>query len=359
MPGKTYRVGIVGVGLIADFHARALAELPNAELAAGSCRTAAKGEAFAGKFSCDYEPNYESLCNRDDIDVVSICTPSGAHAEPAIAAARGGKHVICEKPLDISLARVDEMIGAAEAAGVKLGGIFPCRFEPVIGQLRHAMQAGRFGRLSFVGGFVPWWRTQEYYDQGGWKGTQSLDGGGAVMNQSVHVVDLLQYLGGPVKRVQAVTARLAHPQIEVEDTAVVTLEFANGALGSLIAATSMYPGRLRRLEISGDSGTAVVVESNLEFWQFADELPEDAEIRQRYSSVTDTGGGAADPAAISHEGHQRNFEAFFRALDAGIEPELNGREARKAVELTLAIYRSAQSSGPVELPLLDEHPATC
>lgn len=353
MPNTTYRVGIVGIGLIADFHAQALAELPNAELIAGCCRTPEKGLAFAEKFSCEYVQDYQTLCSRDDIDVVSICTPSGAHATPAIAAANAGKHVICEKPLEITLDRVDQMIQACQAAGVKLCGIFPLRFHPVVQQIRKAVQGGRFGRLTFIGGFVPWWRTQAYYDEGGWKGTMALDGGGALMNQAIHVADLLQCIGGPVKRVQAATAKLAHPQIEVEDTAVATLEFRNGALGTMIAATSMYPGRLRSLQISGNAGTAVAVESNLEFWQFTKELPQDDEIRRRFSAATDAGGGAADPAAISHQGHRLNFQAFFDALDAGAEPELNGTEARKAVELTLAIYRAAQTFKPVELPLTD------
>ena len=243
------------------------------------------------------------------------------------------------------------MIQASQTAGVKLCGIFPCRFDPVMQQIRDAVQTGRFGRLSFIGGFVPWWRTQAYYDEGGWKGTQALDGGGALMNQAIHVVDLLQYMGGPVKRVQAASAKLAHPQIEVEDTAVAAIEFHNGALGTMIAATSMYPGRFRSLHISGDAGTAIAVESDLECWQFAEELPQDVEIRQRFSAATDTGGGASDPAAISHEGHRLNFKAFFDALDSDSEPELNGPEARKAVELVLAIYRAAQTSSPVELPL--------
>ena len=198
---------------------------------------------------------------------------------------------------------------------------------------------------------MPWWRTDEYYAQGGWRGTWALDGGGALMNQAIHVVDLLQYLAGPVKRVQAITARLAHPQIEVEDTVVATLEYENSALGTMVAATSMYPGQYRRLEISGDAGSAVLVENDLTVWQFAQESPEDADIRYRFTGATNTGGGAADPRAISHEGHRRNYESFFKALDSGTEPELNGHEARRAVELILAIYRSAQIKGPVTLLL--------
>ena len=353
MSGKTYGLGIIGIGAVTETHVCALAELPNARLVAACCRTADKGRAFAQKYACDYVADYRQLCRRDDVDIVSICTPSGAHAEPAIAAAAAGKHVICEKPLEITLERVDRMITAADEAKVKLGGIFQLRFSPAVHQIKQALQAGRFGRLSFAAGFVPWWRDQNYYDQGVWKGTQALDGGGALMNQAIHVVDMLQYLAGPVKRVQAATARLAHQQIEVEDTAVATLEYENSALGLMLAATSMYPGRYRRLEISGDTGSAVLLEEDLLVWQFAQELPEDADIRRRFTGVNASRGGDSVPNAINCRGHRRNYESFFHALDSDSEPPLNGREARKAVELVLAIYRSAQLARPVELPLLD------
>ena len=353
MSAKTYGVGIIGLGNIADFHARALAELPNARLIAGHDVIEPKGRAFAEKFSCDYIPDFQAFLSRTDIDVVSVCTPSGAHADSVIPALQAHKHVICEKPLDITLARIDHMIATAAKANVKLGGIFPFRFDSVVLQIKKAIDAGRFGSLALVTGSVPWWRTDEYYDTGGWRGTWALDGGGALMNQAIHVVDLLQFLGGPVKRVQAITARLAHPQIEVEDTAVAAIEYANGALGTMTAATSMYPGRFRRVEVSGSAGTAVMVENDLECWQFADSSPEDADIRRRFSNATDSGGGAADPRSISHQGHRRNYESFFQALDAGSDPVLDGRQARMAVELILAIYRSARLARPVELPLID------
>ena len=353
MSAKTYGVGIVGLGVIAEFHARALAELPNARLVAGYDVVQPKGLAFAEKFSCDYMSDFQAFCTRRDIDVISVCTPSGAHADSVIPAVQAHKHVICEKPLDITLARIDSMIAAAAKAQVKLGGIFPFRFDAAVGQIKQAVDAGRFGRLTCLAGSVPWWRTDEYYDTGGWRGTWAMDGGGALMNQAIHVVDLLQFLGGPVKRVQAVTARLAHPQIEVEDTIVALLEYQNGALGTMTAATSMYPGRFRRLEISGSAGSAVMVENDLESWQFADDSPQDADIRRRFSRATDTGGGAADPKAIGHQGHCRNYESFFQALDSGIDPILDGRQARMAVELILAIYRSAKLARPVDLPLLD------
>ena len=353
MSAKTYGVGLIGLGNIADFHAQALAELPNARLIAGHDVIQDKGQAFAEKFSCDYIPDFQAFLSRDDIDIVSVCTPSGLHADSVIPALQARKHVICEKPLDITLPRIDSMVAAADDANVKLGGILPFRFDPAVIEIKKAIDAGRFGRLTYVAGFVPWWRTDEYYDTGGWRGTWALDGGGALMNQAIHVVDLLQFLAGPVKQVQAITACLAHTQIEVEDTAVASIEYASGALGTMMAATSTYPGRFRRLEVSGSAGSVVMVENDIESWQFAQELPEDPDIRSRFSNATDSDGGAADPKAISHQGHKRNYESFLQSLDDGSEPILNGLQARMAVEFILAIYRSAKLAQPVQLPLLE------
>jgi predicted dehydrogenase len=348
---KQHGIGIIGVGLIADFHARAIGDIPAAKLVAACARTTEKVERFAAEHDCAAHTDYKDLLARDDIDVVTVCTPSGAHMEPAVAAAEAGKHAIVEKPLDITLERVDAILAAHQKAGTRVCGIFPSRYSEVNQLIKRTVDAGRFGRITFGGAYIPWWRTQAYYDEGGWKGTIALDGGGACMNQSIHCIDLLQWVMGGVAEVSAFTATLAHERIEVEDTAVAALRFRSGALGLIQAATSMWPGQLRRLEVAGTAGYALTIDQDLGAWTFAEETDEDEQIRQRFRGTQDSGGGASDPAAISHKGFTKEFTDFLEALDAGGEPLIPGRAARDAVEVILALYRSARERRPVALPL--------
>jgi predicted dehydrogenase len=291
------------------------------------------------------------MLKNDELDVVTICTPSGAHMEPAVACAEADKHVICEKPLDVTLERVDQMVDAHEKAGTMLCGIFPYRFSDVTVAIKQAADRKRFGTLTFGMAHVPWWRDQSYYTEGGWKGTRKYDGGGALMNQSIHAVDSLIWLMGDVASVSAFTDKLAHPTIEVEDTAAAAVRFKNGALGSIVGTTSIYPGHSRSLEICGDGGTAVCVEDDLAHWNFKEEEPGDDHIRKRFSAAAGDKGGASDPSAISFEGHRRNFAAALESLDKGESAPIDGREARKAIEVILAIYKSSQDRRPVDLPL--------
>jgi predicted dehydrogenase len=270
---------------------------------------------------------------------------------PALAAAQAGKHVLVEKPLEITLDRCDTIIHACYDAGVALCGVFQSRFHK-IGRLIHdTIRSGRLGTLTMADARVKWWRSQDYYDDGGWKGTVALDGGGALMNQSIHAIDLLRWWMGPVSEVAAFSATLGHERIEVEDTAVAALRFENGALGTIEGATSVYPGFFKRLEISGARGSVIVEEEDLVHWEFDEEDDGDARIRQEYGHQTATGGGASDPAAISFEGHRDQFASFLRALDTGRTPSPDGREARNAVEVILAIYESARTKSVVSLPL--------
>lgn len=344
---KTWNFGIVGAGLIADFHARALADIPTAKLVACCDPIPARAKALADKHHCDAFESYVEMLERGDIDVVTIATPSGSHMEPAIAAARAGKHVICEKPLEVTLERVDAMIDAHDKAGTLLGGVFQNRFAGAQTALRDAIRSGRFGTITYAGAYVPWWRSDEYYKDS-WHGTWKLDGGGALMNQSIHMVDMLCDLMPPVESVQAYAATLGHPQIEAEDTAVAALRFTNGALGIIYGATASYPGQFKRFEITGTKGTVVYLEDSFTVWQFADERPEDEHIRKQFGQVKGL-GGVADPAAITHELHTRNFKAFIDALEAGTDLLLSGTEARKAVELILAIYKAAKEQKLVKL----------
>ena len=191
---KTHRIAIIGVGSIANMHAKAIGDLDNAELIAGSCRTESKGRAFAENYGCRWYNQYERMLDEEKPNLVTIATPSGAHLEPTLACADRRIHVLCEKPLEITTARMDQMIEYARAAGIVFGGIFPQRFNPVVQAVYDAAARGRFGQLAVVNAAVPWWRDDAYYAPGRWQGTRRLDGGGALMNQSIHAVDMLQWI---------------------------------------------------------------------------------------------------------------------------------------------------------------------
>jgi len=338
---KIWNFGIIGAGLIADFHARAIESLENARLA-GICGTnAAKVKALAEKFNCRSFPGYSEMLRSGEVDIVTIATPSGAHMEPAIEAARYGKHVLCEKPLEISLDRIDKMIEAHKLAGTSLGGIFNYRYNDNLKHLRKAVNEGRFGKITYASAHVPWWRNESYYTNS-WHGTRELDGGGALMNQSIHMIDLLQSLIGPVHSLHAYTATLAHG-IAAEDTGVAILKFKNDALGAIYGSTASFPGQFRRLEITGTKGTVVQVENSFTVWQFAEQTDSDREIIKAYEGI-DGGGGVSDPAAIPFEPHARNISAFIEAVETGKPFEVDAAEARKAVEIVLAIYSSAREN---------------
>ena len=347
-----YRFGIVGCGVIAGFHAPAILEIPEARLVAAAEPVEDRRKEFAEKYNCDGVADYRELAARDDVDIICICTPSGAHLEPVVAAAEAGKHVIVEKPVEVTLERTDEVIRTCEKNGVKLGAIFPMRFNPVTRIVKTAIDEGRFGRLTIGDCYNKWWRSQEYYDSGGWRGTWKLDGGGACMNQSIHGVDLLQWFMGPVDSVCAFTDCLVHERIEVEDTAVAAVRYKNGALGVIECTTSVHPGENRKIEIHGDQGTVIIDDAKVIKWQFAEERPEDAEIREKLGPVAEKASGtASDPAAFSHVTHREQIKDFINALEQGTEPAIDGREGRKAIEIIIAIYQSARTGAPVRLPL--------
>jgi UDP-N-acetyl-2-amino-2-deoxyglucuronate dehydrogenase len=345
----TIGFGIVGCGMISRFHARAIQEIPEARLVGCASSRRESAEKFGSEFQCTAFPTIGELVARDDIQIVSICTPSGAHLEPALLAAKSGKHLVIEKPLEITLERCDQIIEACETARVKLATIFPSRFHECWQELKRAIDGGRFGRIALGSAYVKWFRTQQYYDQGNWRGTWELDGGGALMNQAIHTIDLLQWLMGPVESVSAMTATLAHQRIEVEDVAVASLKFRSGALGSIEATTASFPGMLKKIEIHGDAGSAAIEEEDIKHWQFAKPLLEDDVLRQKFSNFTSSGGGASNPAAIGHTAHRKLFSAFINSLRDGKPSMLEGIEGRKSVEIIRAIYDSARAGKRVEM----------
>ena len=341
--------GIIGCGMISRFHANAIADVDEAQLIGCADQVQAATDAFAAELGCHCYQSIDELLADDRIDIVTICTPSGAHLEPCLAAIEQGKHVLIEKPLEITPARCDEIIQAAESRGVVVSTVFQSRFHAAICELKQAVDEGRFGKITLGDAYVKWHRSQEYYDKGAWRGTWKLDGGGALMNQAIHSVDLLLWLMGPVAEIRAQMATLAHERIEVEDVVVASLRFQNGALGSIEATTTSYPGMLKRVEIHGTSGSAVLEEEDIKVWDFADATDRDEEIRQKFSNQTSTGGGAGDPSAIGHHGHSEQIRDVIAAIQAGRRPQIDGYEGRRSVEVICGIYESARSGQPVEL----------
>lgn len=349
----TYRFGIIGAGMIAPIHHAALEAMPSARVTGIMDNGNGQGAVIAPGLDCTGAGDIDAFLARDDIDIVTIATPSGAHGEIAIAAARAGKHCIIEKPMEITVERIDAIIAAHEAAGTYVGGIFNSRYNEAAQHLKKAAEAGRFGQLTFASALGPWWRDQAYYDDSDWKGTWALDGGGAVMNQGIHSVDLLQWVvGSRVAEVSARTATLAHEGIEVEDTAAASVRFECGALGTIACTTSMWPGHFRSITVAGTKGTAVLTDETFLVWEFADNEPGDNDIRARLVGHPGAGIGASNPSAgVTAQGHRAVFEAFVSALDSGRTPEIDGAESRKAVSIIEALYRSAHAGGaPVAPP---------
>jgi predicted dehydrogenase len=340
-----HKLGIVGAGAVAALHAQAIASLPNARLTGCCDGGSGRAKALADQYGATAFSNYQTLIESPEVDVVLIATPSGLHLPPAILAAEKGKPVLCEKPLEITTGRIDQMIAAHERAGTSFGCIFNYRYDEVVGHIRRALSQQRLGKVTYAAVRVPWWRDEAYY-AGSWKGTQALDGGGALMNQSIHMVDLLQHLMGPVQSLFAYTDTLAH-DIEVEDTAVVALRFANGALGQIYGSTAAFPGQPRQLDLTGTKGTVQQVEDSLAVWSFAEARPEDEKIRGDFRQAGTS--GAADPMAIQYANHARCIAEFLVSLETRTPFSVDGREARKSVEILEAVYRSQAENKPVQL----------
>jgi len=339
--------GLCGLGMIAEFHAQALAQVNGARLAGVVTRNAEKARAFAQKHTVPFTgSSIAELVAQAGIDVVCITTPAGAHLEPALVAIRAGKHVVIEKPIEVTTARTDEILRAADEAGVCVVPIFQSRFGDGARTVKAAVDAGRLGRLVLASAYVKWNRTAQYYS--GTRGTLKFDGGGVVINQAIHGIDLLQWFVGMPSEVFAWATRRVHLGIEVEDTACASLKFADGALGAFEGSTALWPGWSRKIELCGEHGSIVLEDDRIVRWEFREARPEDKAIRAAGASNA-LGSGASNPGAISTEGHRRQLQDLVDALRAGRSPALDGREGRKAVAFVNAIYESAQRGTPVIL----------
>jgi UDP-N-acetyl-2-amino-2-deoxyglucuronate dehydrogenase len=342
-------VGILGGGGISDTHARAAAAVPDLRVVAVCGRDAGRVAALAARHDAVPFTDVQAFLRHRPMEIVAIGTPSGVHADDVAAAAAQGLHVLCEKPLDITTARIDRMLEAVARAGVTLGVFFQDRSTPDLMDVKDALVSGRLGRLILADARVKWYRPPEYYAQSVWRGTWALDGGGALMNQGVHTVDLLLWLLGDVRRVYARTVTALHA-IEVEDTAVAVLEFANGAVATLEATTAAWPGYDRRVSITGTLGTVVIERSSVVTWDLREPALEGAAGGAAVIAPDAPGGAAASTHVVADAGpHRRVFEDFVSALDAGRPPRVDGREGRRSVALIEAIYASSRSGQPVDV----------
>lgn len=341
------RFAIIGTGSIAKVHAQSIAAVPGTRLIAVWGQNPDQGRGFAATHGAEFVESLGELATRDDIDAVTIATPSGAHAMAAVPFLLSGKAVLCEKPLEITAARMEEILSAARTPGALLAGVLQLRLGAGARALKQAVTKGRFGRLALCSAYLKWWRNQAYYDAVDWRGTWALDGGGALMNQGIHGVDLLQWIAGPPVEVFAFAGCRAHERIEVEDTAVVALKYANGAMGVIEATTACHPGTALRIEIAGEHGSAVLEDDRIIRWEFAEPEPGDDDIRALGDGTIV--GGAKDPASIGFEGHRILIKDLVDAIHGNCAPMIPGSEMVHAVRLILAAYESARTGQPVHL----------
>ncbi len=326
-------IGIIGAGNVALSHVLGWQHTDGASPVAVCRRDENRVKEFAAKHNLDWTTDYGDLFTRDDIDVVDILLPSGAHAEVGIAAAQAGKHVIVEKPIDVTLQKADDLIAACKDNGVRLGVISQYRFMDGMQKMYKILAEGKLGQLIQGDAYIKWYRPQSYYDSAAWRGTWALDGGGPFMNQGIHFIDLLISAMGPVKSVYAKTKTLAR-NIEVEDSGVALLEFHNGAYGVIEASTVTYPGLPARLDIHGTTGTLSIEGDKMVFLHVEGEEPE-------IESDADT-GGASDPTDIDVTPFVRQFTDIVDAIKTGRQPLVSGEVARRPLELILAIYESSR-----------------
>jgi UDP-N-acetyl-2-amino-2-deoxyglucuronate dehydrogenase len=330
---------IVGTGMVARYHAQAIAQTPGTRLATLVASSPERAAEAATRFGAPCTHDLAAALARPDVDVVCICTPSGLHAEQALAATRAGKHILVEKPLALSLADADAMIAAAREAGVLLAVALQRRTEPDFVAVHAAIAEGAMGRMVMGSVNVPYLRPQSYYDSAAWRGTWALDGGGALMNQGVHLVDLLLWLMGDVAEVRASMATLAHA-IEVEDCVSATLRFTSGALGAITATTAAAPGFPHRVEVYGERGGVQIEGEGIVRWNTSDGP------RRAEGGLADAGAGAS-PTGISTVGHTRLLADLAEAICTGRAPLVPGEEGRRSLATVLAVYESARTGSVV------------
>jgi UDP-N-acetyl-2-amino-2-deoxyglucuronate dehydrogenase len=339
---KNGKIGfaLVGTGMAGQTHARELAFVDDAELVAVCSRSEDRVRHFAQEFGAPFWcTDYRELFKNPEVDVVNVLVPTGQHAEVTIAASNAGRHVLVEKPLEINLERADQMIATCAANKTKLGVVFQMRFGSVARRLRHAVQSGAMGRVFLADAFDKSSRTSAYYASAEWRGTKRLEGGGCLMTQSIHVVDLLQYIVGPVQSVIGKVATKIH-DIEVEDTATALLTFANGAMGVIESTSSIRPALKSRVEIHGENGTVVANAQydQILFWNVKGMPAEEVESNTSFGDID-------DPWAYPQVRHRIQLQDMVDAIRENRDPVLTGEDARVSLAINMAIYESSQNGG--------------
>lgn len=355
------RFALIGCGVIAPTHVRALQQLTDrAELVSCSDIVPERADALAEEFGLEARTVADVLAD-PTIDAVTICTPSGLHAEVGVPALLAGKHVVVEKPMEVTVEACDRLLEAQRTSGTALGVVCQHRFDPASRLVKQSVVDGDLGRIILADCRVPWFRSQEYYDSGDWRGTWELDGGGCLMNQGVHTLDLLRWTCGPARCVYAQARTAAHERIEVEDVVCATVVFENGALGTVAASTGAYPGFPARLALHGTAGSAVIEGDRLAVLAIVGREPLGGESANAHALQVATGGtraatkavteagGPVDPADIWGEAHRLQLLDFVDAVEDGRAPLVDGTEGRNAVELVRAIYQAARTGDPVTL----------
>jgi UDP-N-acetyl-2-amino-2-deoxyglucuronate dehydrogenase len=340
------RFALLGAGVIGQTHAQLISSLPGrAELAAVVDTDPSRASAIAGKFGADAMDSFDEVCARPDIDAVSICLPSGAHAQAAITAMRAGKHVVIEKPIEVTLEAADRLIEVEQETGMVATIISQRRFQTAPALVHQAVAAGRLGRVSSGIAVSPFWRTQSYYESGPWRGTRELDGGGALMNQGIHALDLLIWMLGEPVEVKGYMGLFAHEGIEVEDTAAAIVRFASGAFGSVVATTAAYPDLPVRLSVHGDKGSAVFDGDTLAYFHTSDGV-RDGDLPGADQSAQLVAGSG--PQSLD-DAHRDQYIDFIEAVALGRPPAITTQDGRRALAVVLAVYESARTGQPVRV----------
>jgi len=338
---KPIRFALVGAGMVAGHHVKALQQISDAELIGICERDLDKAKSFAERHQITKVYDSLDFLSDPNIDIVDVATPQGSHAEIGIEAAKAGKHVIVEKPIDADLEKADELIKTCREHGVTLSVISQNRFTDAIQSVRSAINKGEFGKIIEGDVYVKWYRPQSYYDQDEWRGSKDQEGGGVLINQAIHFIDMLLWVMGPAKSVYAQTKTVAH-KMETEDLALAMINFENGALGVVQGSTAMYPGLPARLEIHGTKGTVILEGTEISFWQIEGQEPRSDKEKVEAS-------GANVPMAIPIEPFVRQFKDVIAAIREDRPPLVTGEEARKPLALIKAIYKSAANKKLVEL----------
>ena len=347
MGQKKIRFGVAGPGSIGHSHCRAIEQAQAAELVSVFGRDELKTAAFATKYNIVPHTDRDQFLSPDDLDAITIATPSGAHLKIALEAAKKGIHVLCEKPLEVTTARAAAIIDACKASQTRLGIIYQARFDASTLLAKKAIDEGRLGKILLASCQMRWSRNQAYYDSAAWRGTWKLDGGGCLMNQGIHSIDLLLHLAGQAEAVTAFQGPVTHKRIEVEDNLCATVRFKSGAIGTVEASTSCVPGFPRRIEISGENGTICIEDNRLVRWEFTEVLPGDEKIIQQFLVAENSVGGAAEPKAITDVGHLRVVEDFVCSVLEKRDPCVSGDEGKKSVDFICAVYESIKKNGAV------------